>query len=458
MKNQSLLQKNNTNSVGLPPPLAKGLPILGNALGLAGSDINAFLRNKYLESGPIYRISALNKQFVVFAGQEANLFFAKEGAKYFSSNDVWQSFKEDLGASKIIASEDGYIHTKLRNLQQSGYSHIWLEKQLDRAVAIVRQEIANWSTVKPLSVFYLMQRIVIQQIGFLLTNYSPHDYVDDLISFSKNVLTTNLLKRPKFLTYYPAKRAKARVFELVEKVMDIHADELKDNREPDLIDDLLQFIEQEPEFLGSHADKALVAMGPFMGAVDTVAGTTSFMLYALFKHPDILERAILEAKSLFANGIPTPNSLKSLDVLHRTILETLRMYPTVPVLPRTVTADFEFMGYQLKAGETALIATTVPHHLPEFYPNPFKFDIDRYTKDRAEHLQPGVFAPFGLGPHTCIAKNLALALIPFNVATILQAVSLSMFPTNYELRLNPIPMPSPDTNFKVRIIEKFGQK
>ena len=81
------------------------------------------------------------------------------------------------------------------------------------------------------------------------------------------------------------------------------------------------------------------------------------------------------------------------------------MYPIAPALRRTVSNSFEFAGYRIPAGTHVIIATTVPHHLPEYFPNPERFDIDRYTAERREHKQPGVYAPFDLGPHRCLGNG-----------------------------------------------------
>ncbi|ARV57260.1 hypothetical protein BZZ01_00225 [Nostocales cyanobacterium HT-58-2] len=454
--NTILQQQKNHHRQALRPPLAKGLPVLGNALDLAG-DVGDFLRKKYLELGPVFRVRALNREMVVLAGREANLFFSKEGTKYFASRAVWQDFNAQLGISRSLINMDGPDHTKYRNQLKPGYSVAMLEQNLDQAVAIVRQEVATWSTIKPQPVFNLMQRIIIQQLGLLITNYSPHEYLDDLILFSRILTATTIGKqRPKFLTYLPAyQRAKARVFELARKVIATHSTELRGDRHPDLIDHLLQFVKQEPEFLSKQEDRINAAMTPFLAGVDTAASVTAFLLYSLLKHPDILEQATVEANALFANDTLTPDNLRKLDVLQRVTLETLRMYPIAPVLFRSVTVPFEFAGYRIEAGQRVLIAISLPHHLPEFYPNPFQFDIERYSKGREEHRQPGVFAPFGLGSHLCLGMNFAQALIPLNIATILHAVRLSMVPANYQLQIDPIPTPSPNKKFQIRVAEQL---
>ena len=50
---------------------------------------------------------------------------------------------------------------------------------------------------------------------------------------------------------------------------------------------------------------------------------------------------------------------------------------------------------------------TVPHFLPEFFPEPEEFDIDRYHAPRNERRLDGAYAPFGLGDHTCLGAGIA---------------------------------------------------
>jgi cytochrome P450 len=127
------------------------------------------------------------------------------------------------------------------------------------------------------------------------------------------------------------------------------------------------------------------------------------------------------------------------------------MYPIAPALQRTATQDFEFAGYQVKAGEAVIIATTVPHYLPELYPDPERFDIERYTEARKEHKQPGAFAPFGLGAHTCLGAGWAEVQIMVTILTIVHSVDLVMDPSDYQLKIDPAPTPSPNKEFKIKL-------
>ena len=150
-------------------------------------------------------------------------------------------------------------------------------------------------------------------------------------------------------------------------------------------------------------------------------------------------------------GPLTPSALGRLDVTHRVALETLRLYPIAPAITRTVTNAFDFGGYTIPAGERVIVATTVPHHLPECYPEPARFDIDRYLPARREHRRPGVFAPFGVGAHVCFGAGFAEVSVAATMATIVREVDLVLDPPGYRLRIEPVPTPHPDARFRFRV-------
>ena len=132
---------------------------------------------------------------------------------------------------------------------------------------------------------------------------------------------------------------------------------------------------------------------------------------------------------------PTVRALRELDVIRRAAMETMRLYPLSPaLLPRTVSNSFEFAGYRIPAGEKVLLAYTMPLRMPEYFPDPQRFDIDRYTAERAEHRQPGAYVPFGVGAHTCLGGRLAEALIALNMAIIFREAEFALDPPDCKLK------------------------
>ena len=111
--------------------------------------------------------------------------------------------------------------------------------------------------------------------------------------------------------------------------------------------------------------------------------------------------------AVFAQGPLTWEQLKEMTALHGAAMETLRRYPVAGGHFIKVAKPLTIAGYRLEPGDDIFVAMTVPHFLPELYPEPEKFDIDRYHAPRNEHRQRGAYAPFGLGDHTCLGAGIA---------------------------------------------------
>src|SRR5918997_4792174 len=117
-------------------------------------------------------------------------------------------------------------------------------------------------------------------------------------------------------------------------------------------------------------------------------------MYEVLRHPEVLARVRADADALFAAGRDlTERDLRTATSLHGALMETMRLYPIAVAQMRTATRDFTFAGHRITAGETLYIGTSVPHFMHEYYPDPETFDIDRYEKPRAEHLQSGAYSP-----------------------------------------------------------------
>ena len=418
-------------------------------------DMRGFVTKRYLELGPVYRIRLLNRRFTVLAGPEANRFVQRDGAKHLRSYEYWSRFNARFGAARSVLSTEGAEHKVFRDAFKRAYSRRFAQDRASDLVGIARRAIARWPPNTPFPVTSALQRIVTDQVGTLTTGVSPRPWNEELVHFVHVLLLTNIISIP-FLYWTPRfHRAAARVDELFRTVVERHSGERRSRGADarDLIDELLDLHESDPSFL-TEADLKVSVLGPFIAALDTVASTCSFMLYALLRDLGLMARARAEADALFADGEPAWTDVAEMDVLHRTALETMRMYPAVPMLVRTVTNSFEFAGYRIEAGEAVMAATTVPHYLPECFPEPDRFDIERYTKARAEHRRPWAYVPFGLGPHRCLGSGFAEVQILVTVATVLRDVDLALHPSGYRLKTTEVPLPRPHDSFRVRAVPR----
>ena len=68
----------------------------------------------------------------------------------------------------------------------------------------------------------------------------------------------------------------------------------------------------------------------------------------------------------------------------------------------------ELGGYTLRKGSWVYIFPWVTHRDPQFFPDPLKFDPERFSPGRIESMHPRAYFPFGMGRHVCIGARLAM--------------------------------------------------
>jgi cytochrome P450 len=436
--------------------MVAGLPLVGSLFGMA-RDPAKFFVDCYRKYGPVFRVKILGNTYAVIAGVEAaNFMGTREGRDCLRSKEFWQGLVEEYGATRVLTGEDGESHKELRDIMRHGYSRESIKGRYNELVAITDGALKrDWPVGRSVPVVEAMQYLVVDQLGTILTGAAPLEYIKDIrtmILYILNVLVTR--QRPKFLLQRPQyKKAKARVYELGYKMIEgakARIGKIKDD-ERNLIDDIYRAHIDRPDILPA-SDLLVTLTGPYVAGLDTVANTTSAIVYTVLKHPEVKARVLKEVDALFATGtIDEDALLKRVPALNGAIMETMRLYPIAVAQMRTATRDFVFEGHQIHKGEMIYVGTSVPHFMGEYYPDPEKFDIDRFEKPRAEHMKPGVYSPYGRGPHTCLGKSLAEVQIALSMARLFYKLDLELDPADYMLKTKTAPTPGPAMDFKVKV-------
>ena len=96
-----------------------------------------------------------------------------------------------------------------------------------------------------------------------------------------------------------------------------------------------------------------------------------------------------------------------------------------------------------------IIGISVSHFLPELFPSPYTFDIERYGEERREHKQLGAYVPFGVGTHVCLGAGAAEAQIVLMMATLLHLVCLEWIHPQVRLHVKHDPLPTFGDAFRI---------
>lgn len=438
-------------------PQVPGIPYLGNVLAMA-KDPAQFFVDCYRKYGSVFRVKLLGQSYAVIAGVEAATFLGtREGKESLRSKEFWEGLVGEYGAKRMLTGEDGESHKELRDIMRRGYSKESLKGRYNELIKITDNVFKrDWPVGKEIPVVEAMQYMVTDQLGTILTGSAPLEYVKDIrttILYILNVLVTR--QRPKILLKNPKyKKARARVVELGEKMIAYGKERYSRIKPEDrnLIDDIMAAHIETPHIMPA-SDLIVSITGPYVAGLDTVANTTSAIVYTVLKHPEVKARVYKEVDELFASGdeVDEEGLMKKLPALNGAIMETMRLYPIAVAQMRTATKDFIFDGHLIKKGEMMYIGTSVTHFMDEYFPEARKFDIDRYQKPRAEHMKPGAYSPYGRGPHTCLGKSLAEILLVLTMARVFYKLDLELESPNYVLKTKTAPTPGPAMDFKVRV-------
>lgn len=455
------VEQNISSPMGRPTALSRRMPqvplhrLLANR-HLRKGHLPALFADLAKEYGPVFQIRLPTAKPMTFlAGPSVNRWVHKTGRMHLRAGGYFADFERVFGASGVLPSLDGGDHFRLRKAMSPAYSRERLAGQLDQLFHLVRGFMAGWAVGETYPARSMCRSMVNKQISSLHVGVDTQDLIDDLVTYKERALSVHIIKTmPKFMLKTPGMKRRAKAIdEMLERVRRVHTPAQRAGCPRNLADDVLGLNVSDPQLVPeSNLRFALTATGltsVYFGDM------LSFAIYAMVSQPELHDRIRSEADALFDNGDPhgedfTPSAT---DVTQRFLQECLRMYPVISMSVRDVVNSCVVEGHELPVGSRVYIAQAASHYMEEVFPDPFSFDIDRYLPPRSAHRSFG-FAPYGLGTHTCLGIRQALLQMTVNMMMIAHYFTISVSPSNYELRFNPIPSMKPTKKLKFRVVEQ----
>ena len=408
------------------------------------------------EYGPAFQIDPpFVKPLLFLAGPEMNQWAHRNGRMYLKTRDYFSDFEKLYGASGVLPSLDGADHFRLRKSLSTAYSRPRLTGQLDQLYRLARSYMADWNVGDTYSATNLCRLMLNAQFSPLSVTVDSQDLIQDLIEYKERAISTHIMGyMPKFMLKTLGMRRRTKAIDaLVERIQGVHTSAQREGMHRNLADDILSLHASDPQLLPESNLRFALSMA--LIASFYLGDALSFALYAMASHPEIRAQIQDEANALFGDGDPTGNDFTpdAIDVTHRFLMECMRMYPPVNMSMRDVMNSCIVSGYELPVGTRIYIAQTASHYMPEVFPDPFTFDIDRYKDPRNEHRRPG-YAPYGLGPHTCLGSRWTDLQLTVNILMIAHHFNVELVPADFQMKFRPIPSLKPSKKLKFRIASK----
>jgi cytochrome P450 len=341
-----------------------------------------------------------------------------------------------------LLTNEGESWLRQRRLAQPAFHRDRVAGYAKIMTAYASQQLDGWQTDQPFDIHQEMMQLTLRIVVRALFSVEPEQI--GAISTAMNVMMRNStglrLLLPAVARYLPTpgmidfRRA---VRELDHAVYRIIAARRKDERDSgDLLSMLMQARDEDG---GRMNDKQLrdEVMTFLLAGHETTALTLSWTWHLLAQHSGVEEELQTELDRVLGGRVPEFSDLPALAFTERVIKESMRLYPPAWSLARTVVSGFELRGYQIPAGANVVMSQWIMHRDPRYFPDPGKFEPDRWLPERAQKLPRFAYFPFGGGPRQCIGNSFAMM-----EATLLLAAIARRFRLHATSNDEIVPVPS----------------
>ncbi|WP_394842212.1 cytochrome P450 [Pendulispora brunnea] len=409
-----------------------GLPLFGHGLRLLRDPL------AYLQSlralGDVVQIRIGPSPLFVVTSSELIHQVLVTNARSFERGRVFDKATGAIGKGVIVSNGD--FHRQQRSMLQPGFHRERIRGYMDTMRQQAIAQMAGWSSGSRISLREQMHRLALNTVTRTLfganTRESTAAEIGAYIDAANAWVSRNTLFPGRFFEMLPTPsnrdfaRKRARFEAIIGSFIESRrADE---NDRGDLLSALLSAQDADTGKAMSDEQLRIEIAGLFVAGSETTATSMTWLFHELGANPQVEAQLHAEIDAVLDGRPVTGEDLPRLPYLQRVVSETLRRYPVAWLLMRRAIHAIDLGGTHLPAGAEVLVSPLMFHRDPSIYPDPLRFDPERWHPERAKELQRHAFTPFGDGKHKCIGDVFARTEMLIAVATIASAWRLVPVP------------------------------
>ena len=344
-----------------------------------------------------------------------------------------------LERSRVLLGEglltsEGAVHLRQRRLIQPAF-HRQSVAAYGRTMVEFSLRLRNrWQSGDEIDVHQEMTTLTLAIAGKTLFDADVETDASEVMeaittAFSLFPLTmmpfSELLEKIPFSPVRKLHRARARLDKVIYRVIAERRQSGEDRG--DLLSMLLAA--QDEESGGARmSDEQLrdECLTLFLAGHETTANLLTWIWYLLAQHPEVEARLHFEVGDVLRGQPPTFEDVEKLPYTEKIIAEVLRMYPPAWIVGRRALEDHEFGPYQIPRRSLVAASQWIVHHDARYFPEPHRFDPERWTPEARASRNKFCYFPFSAGPRQCIGEGFAWAEATLVLATLAQKWRLEL--------------------------------
>jgi cytochrome P450 len=350
-------------------------------------------------------------------------------------------------------------HTHNRKLIAPAFQHRRIATYADVMVEYTERTQARWADHQTIDIAHEMMQLTLWIVGKTLFDADVIKEAEAIgtalteIQHYGNAVANSVIDIP-FRWPLPrnqrTKRALARLHTTINTM--IEARRASGTDHGDVLSMLLHAQDEETGHgMPDHQirDEALTL---FLAGHETTAVALAWTWYVLMQHPQVYQRVRDEVGHVLGDQrAPTMEDLTQLPYTLQVFKEALRLYPPVYFLARSATQPITLGTYQVPVERSVLISPYTLHRRPDIYPDPERFDPDRWTPENEAKLPRYAYLPFSAGARNCIGSHFAMMEAHLILATLVQRVTFDLVPGQ---RIVPEPLITLRPKGGIRVVVK----
>jgi cytochrome P450 len=423
------------------PPGSLGLPLIGDTLNFLQD--SQFAKKRYQQYGPIFKTSIFGQPTVFMRGQEANLFILSNDNQYFVATSP-ASTRALLGPLSL-SLQTGANHINRRKLLYQAFGPRALVGYIGAMEDITQRYLEKWEKMETMTWYPELRNYTFDVAAKFLVGIENGS--ETALGHNFETLAKGLFSIPwdwPFTLFGKAKKGRKLLLAELEKIIRDRQQGTPSGK--DALSLLISARDDEGNSLSLDELKDQVLLLLFAGHETLTSALTSFCLL-LAQNPDVMAKARAEQQQFPATEPLTLEQLKQMTYLEQVLREVLRLVPPIRGVFRKVINACEFGGYEIPKGWTVTCGINPTHHDSQLYPEPERFDPDRFSLERSP--KPFSYVPFGGGLRECLGKEFARLEMKLFAAKIIREFEWELLP-DQDLNLIALPAQRPRDGLRVK--------